>query len=206
MNGEEELIACVRLEDGNAIIYPLGRGEAHKLNVLHIVVRVLGFNEDGLLLVQKRSRFKESNPGKFTDTASGHVSVQEAASLTGLALAAKRELREEMGVDGEIAFFTGPLYDEEDNEINYVFLALVKGSPSFGSEVDPDGSGFKTTDELRKMLSSQPFVSIAKHIWETFLEKYPYLEDIKLLASSFKPQVPRRDIGKDVASLLATRR
>ncbi|MHA1607572.1 MAG: NUDIX domain-containing protein [Candidatus Freyarchaeota archaeon] len=206
MNDEEELVACVKLEGGNVIIYPLSRGEAHRFNVPHIVVRVLGFNRDGLLLVQKRSKLKKSNPGKYTDTASGHVSPHEASSLTGLASAARRELLEEMGVDGEISFFTGPIYDEEDNEVNYAFLALINGTPAFGSEVDPEGSGFKTPSELREMLSSQPFVHIAKFLWEMFLEKYPCLDDVKRLASGFRSAVPGKDLRKDLASLLTPRR
>lgn len=193
MDEGSEPIACVKLEGGKVKIYPLSREEAHKANVPHIVVRVLGFSRDGLLLVQKRSRLKRSNPGRYTDTASGHVAPGEAASAEGLFVAAERELFEEMGVHGKLSFFTGPVYDEGDREINYVFTALVEGDPRFSDEVDAAGSGFKTPDELRAMLSSEDFVPLAREMWSQFLRLYPTSEDIKKLAVNFED---RGGLGK----------
>ncbi|MEM1658964.1 MAG: NUDIX domain-containing protein [Candidatus Jordarchaeales archaeon] len=186
MDKGDELIACVKLEDGKVKIYPLSREEAHEADVPHIVVRVLGFSRDGLLLVQKRSKLKRSNPGRYTDTASGHVAPSEAASAEGLFLAAERELFEEMGVHGKLSFFTGPVYDEGDSEINYVFIALVEGAPGFSDEVDAAGSGFKTPEELRAMLDTEDFVPLAREMWSQFLELYPTSEDVKKLAMNFK--------------------
>ncbi|GEM_PF-1552728 len=185
MDEEGEVVACVRLESGRVVVYPLSRGEAHRLNVPHIVVRVLGFSREGLLLVQRRSKFKRSNPGRYTDTASGHVSPDEAMGADCLFRAAERELLEEMGVRGRLSFFMGPLYDVEENEVNYVFLALVEEAPNFSDEVDIEGSGFRTADELRAMLSSEDFVPMAKGLWQCFLKKYPKKEDIRKLALNF---------------------
>ncbi|MEM2574776.1 MAG: NUDIX domain-containing protein, partial [Candidatus Jordarchaeales archaeon] len=195
-----------RLEDGEVRVYPLGREEAHRANVPHIVVRVLGFSEDGLILVQKRSKLKRSNPGRYTDTASGHVSPKEALSPDGLFKAAERELIEEMGVRGRLSFFMGPLYDEDDNEVNYVFLALVGGVPSFSDEVDAEGSGFMTPDRLRAMLSSEDFVPMAKALWQRFLEKYPERDDIRELALGFVEgggrDILERAVSEELRSLL----
>ncbi|MEM2360445.1 MAG: NUDIX domain-containing protein [Candidatus Jordarchaeales archaeon] len=206
MYEEDEVIACVRLEDGEVRVYPLGREEAHRANVPHIVVRVLGFSEDGLILVQKRSKLKRSNPGRYTDTASGHVSPKEALSPDGLFKAAERELIEEMGVRGRLSFFMGPLYDEDDNEVNYVFLALVGGVPSFSDEVDAEGSGFMTPDRLRAMLSSEDFVPMAKALWQRFLEKYPERDDIRELALGFVEgggrDILERAVSEELRSLL----
>ncbi|MBS7288511.1 MAG: NUDIX domain-containing protein [Candidatus Freyarchaeota archaeon] len=206
MDEEDEVIACVRLEGGKVVVYPLSRGEAHRLNVSHIVVRVLGFSREGLLLVQRRSKFKRSNPGKYTDTASGHISPDEATGADGLFRAAERELLEEVGVRGKLSFFTGPIYDGEDNEVNYVFLALLEGAPMFSDEVDGERSGFRTPEELRAMLSAESFVPVAKALWLHFLERYPRKDDVRSLASSFVEGWGRDELamklGEELRSLL----
>lgn len=204
MSEEGEVIACVGLKDGKVVVYPLSRGEAHRLNVPHIVVRVLGFSRDGLLLVQRRSKFKRSNPGKYTDTASGHISPEEAAGVDGLFRAAERELLEEMGVRGKLSFFMGPLYDEEDNEVNYVFLALVEGAPVFSDEVDGGRSGFKAPEELRVMLSAEDFVPMAKALWLRFLERYPRRRDVESLALSFVEGGGRDELARGLGEELRT--
>ncbi|WXG39728.1 MAG: NUDIX domain-containing protein [Candidatus Freyarchaeum deiterrae] len=181
-----EIIACVRETDGGYEVFPMARREAHRKNVEHLVVRILGFNRDGMLLVQKRSLTKKSHPGMYTDSASGHVLYEENFSFESIIKSAERELWEEMGVKGVLKPYLDKKFDAEDLELNYVFLALIKGQTKFNEEVDAEKSGFKTVDQLREMLKKEKFVEFAKELWEKFLVEYPTTEAVKSLAETME--------------------
>ncbi|MEM3526485.1 MAG: NUDIX domain-containing protein [Candidatus Jordarchaeaceae archaeon] len=188
-----EIIACVRKTDVGCEVFPMEREEAHKKNVKHIVVRVLGFNRDGMVLVQRRSLSKKSHPGMYTDSASGHVLYEAGFSFESIVKSAERELWEEMGVKGFLKPYIRKKFDEEDLELNYVFLALIEGQPKFNEEeVDVEKSGFKTVKQLRLMLEKERFVKFARELWEQFLIDYPTAEAIQLLADTIEKETIKK--------------
>ena len=179
-----EIIACVRESGSGYEVFPMERREAHRRNIEHLVVRILGFDSQGMLLVQKRSLIKKSHPGMYTDSASGHVLYEDNFSFESIMKSAERELWEEMGVKGVLKLYLNQKLDEEDLELNYVFLALILGQPRFNEEVDPEKSGFKTVNQLKQMLKKETFVTFAKELWKKFLEDYPTTEAVKRLAET----------------------
>ncbi len=69
------------------------RSEIHAQKLLHRAVHVLLFDRQGRLWLQRRSQAKDSHPGKWTSSASGHVDPGESYE------AAARELAEELGLN-----------------------------------------------------------------------------------------------------------
>ncbi|MEI7929829.1 MAG: NUDIX domain-containing protein, partial [Verrucomicrobiales bacterium] len=69
------------------------RAEVHAKGLLHRAVHVFVFNRRGDLLLQKRSHLKDSHPGVWDSSVSGHVDSGEDYES-----AAVRELEEEMGI------------------------------------------------------------------------------------------------------------
>lgn len=69
------------------------RGEVHARRLLHRATHVLVFNSRGEVFLQKRSMAKDSAPGCWDSSCSGHLDSGEDY-LT----AAVRELKEEIGV------------------------------------------------------------------------------------------------------------
>jgi len=67
------------------------RREAHNHGWLHRAVHVLTFDPAGRLLLQKRAAGKQFNPGRWTSTASGHVTAGDSYDA-----AAAREVVEEL--------------------------------------------------------------------------------------------------------------
>ena len=65
----------------------------HRNKLFHRAVHVFVFNKDGELFLQKRSLNKDSAPGKWVSSCSGHVDSGEYYFD-----AAKRELAEEIGL------------------------------------------------------------------------------------------------------------
>jgi isopentenyl-diphosphate delta-isomerase type 1 len=70
------------------------RSEVHRRGLRHRAVHVLVFNARGELLLQKRSMSKDTFPGTWDSSASGHLDAGEDYDAC-----AVRELREEIGLN-----------------------------------------------------------------------------------------------------------
>ena len=73
------------------------RNEVHARGLLHRAVHVFVFNALGELYLQKRSSRKDSSPGLWDSSTSGHL--DEGEDYQG---AAEREMLEELGVQGQV--------------------------------------------------------------------------------------------------------
>jgi isopentenyl-diphosphate delta-isomerase type 1 len=71
----------------------------HDKNLIHRSVGVIIFNDRGEILLQKRSMTKDTDPGLYTISVSGHVEKGETYKQ-----AAKRELLEEIGIHTKLKF------------------------------------------------------------------------------------------------------
>jgi isopentenyl-diphosphate delta-isomerase len=137
----------------------LGVGEKlqiHLEGVLHRAFSVFIFDRRGRLLMQRRARGKYHSAGLWSNTACGHPRPGEAT-----AEAARRRLREEMGLDCELREAFEFLYRAEldgalvEHEYDHVFVGTYEGEPS------PDASEVEdwrwlSVDELRRGLREDP--------------------------------------------------
>src|SRR6187401_1192215 len=69
------------------------RQEVHARGLLHRAVHVLVFDQHGRVFLQKRSMLKDTSPGLWDSSCSGHLDAGEDYDA-----AAIRELGEEIGV------------------------------------------------------------------------------------------------------------
>lgn len=104
--------------------------EAHEKGLLHRAFSVLIFNSKGELLLQKRASSKYHSGGLWTNTCCSHPAPNET-----VAVAAKRRLKEEMGIDLQPVFaykftYKAPL-DQNliEHEVDHVFTATFDGVP-----------------------------------------------------------------------------
>lgn len=70
------------------------RREVHRTGLMHRAIHVFIFNARGEIFLQKRSMSKDSSPGLWDSSASGHLDSGEDYDAC-----AMRELREEIGLD-----------------------------------------------------------------------------------------------------------
>lgn len=91
MPNSEEIFDVV--DEADQIIGRATRSEVHARKLRHRAVHVFVFNEGGKLFIQKRSRNKDSFPGRRDSSASGHLSSGEDYDAC-----AVRELSEELGL------------------------------------------------------------------------------------------------------------
>ncbi len=81
-------------ENGNKIGKTKLRTEVHRDGDWHKAVHIWIFNDKNEVLLQRRSKNKDSNPNKLDISSAGHLSAGDD-SLTG----AIRELKEELNLD-----------------------------------------------------------------------------------------------------------
>ena len=89
------------VDNNDNIINQADRGTIHKEDLLHRAVHVFVFNRFGKLFLQKRSLYKDSSPGLWDSSCSGHLDSGENYES-----ASERELKEELGVKSRIEFIT----------------------------------------------------------------------------------------------------
>lgn len=104
--------------------------QAHETGSLHRAISVFLFNDDGAMLVQQRAADKYHSPLLWTNTCCSHPRPGETPPD-----AARRRLREEMGVSTEVSpAFTFVYRADFDNglieyEYDHVFVGRFNGVP-----------------------------------------------------------------------------
>ena len=91
-------------ENGESVNRVVTRKESHELGLWHRVVVIAIIDNNGHVLMQQRSKFIESYPGKWDVSVAGHVSAGQSSKE-----AAIREVSEELGIT------------IKENELNYIF-------------------------------------------------------------------------------------
>jgi isopentenyl-diphosphate delta-isomerase len=102
----------------------VGRADKTRIQAERLICRVAFImlaNSKGELLLHQRSANKTAYPLYWSGAAAGHVISGESYEA-----AAKRELKEEIGVEAELTF-VGKFYSKEDREWVGVFLGFHDG-------------------------------------------------------------------------------
>jgi isopentenyl-diphosphate delta-isomerase len=130
--------------------------EAHKKGLLHRAFSVLLFNSKGELLLQKRSSRKYHSAGLWTNTCCSHPKPGESVKD-----AARRRLREEMGVNSNPEFAYSFIYKTElengliEHEFDHVYVGSFDGIPHVNNKEVEDWK-FESIDWLSKDIVSNP--------------------------------------------------
>ncbi|NIO20448.1 MAG: NUDIX domain-containing protein [Candidatus Aenigmarchaeota archaeon] len=122
VDDEKEMFDVI--DENDSVIGKMTRGEAHGGSMkLHRKIHVLVFNSKGEVFIQRRSMTRKQNPGQWTSSAAGHVNSRETYEV-----AARRECKEELGVDIEPSLVTKyPFQARDEKEIISVLEAKHNG-------------------------------------------------------------------------------
>lgn len=120
----------ILVDEHDRVVGTMEKLEAHRKGVLHRAFSVILFNDEGKLLLQKRSRNKYHSSGLWTNTCCSHPLPGETMDA-----AARRRLRQEMGIDLQPVFSHRFIYkaaldhDLIEHELDHVYIGTFNGSP-----------------------------------------------------------------------------
>ena len=161
-----ELFDVVDTED--QVLRVEHRSVVHREKLFHRAVHVFVFNTKGELFLQRRSMTKDSAPGKWVSSCSGHVDSGESYDA-----AALRELAEEIGLHKSEGL--EPLFKEspcKQTGYEFVWVYCCKSEGPF--TLDPteviDGQWIALED-LNNWIKERPrdFAWSFTHLWEKYL-------------------------------------
>jgi isopentenyldiphosphate isomerase len=158
----EEIFDVVNERD--EVIDRKPRREVHRLKLLHRAVHVLVFNSRGEVFLQKRSLKKDSHPGAWDSSASGHVDSGETYDPC-----AVREVREEIGLKLDappVRLFKVEACADTDQEFVWVYRTESEGPFELHPEEISEGRWFNR-DYVTRWVQEKPkdFATAFRLIW-----------------------------------------
>ncbi|MFM8424487.1 MAG: NUDIX hydrolase [Chloroflexota bacterium] len=141
----DELLDIVN--DNDEVTGQAMRSVVHQQGLQHRGVHVFLFNDQGDMLIQKRSADRANSPSLLDCSVSEHVKAGESYLE-----AAVRGLREEMGVEGIDLTLRGKIqmeYGVNDNEISVIYEGKLNGKSVQFDPVEIAEVKFMSLDEIQ---------------------------------------------------------
>ncbi len=162
----EEIFDIVN--DLDEVIGQQPRREVHRLGLRHRAVHVLVFNARGELFLQKRSMSKDTFPGAWDSSASGHLDSGETYDVCAL-----RELREEIGLTLSAPLeklFKIDACPDTGQEFVWVYRCQSEGPFTLHPE-EIERGGWFTPGEVTRWMSESPqdFATALILIWSSMI-------------------------------------
>ena len=159
----EEIFDVVNEHD--EIIDARSRAEVHRLGLLHRAVHILVFNSKGKVFLQKRSMSKDTHPGCWDSSCSGHVDQGEEYDES-----AVRELGEELGIaiaEPPERLFKIDACPETDQEFVWIYRLRHEGPFELHPEEIETGEWF-APDHVTEWIAAKPaeFASGFVALWK----------------------------------------
>jgi isopentenyldiphosphate isomerase len=159
----EEIFDVVN--DRDEVIGRERRSEVHRTGLKHRAVHVLMFNAKGEVFLQKRSMSKDTHPGVWDSSASGHLDSGEEYDAC-----AVREVREELGFNLPCAptrVLKIDACEQTGQEFVWIYRCDCEGPFKLHPEEIQDGKWFPT-GVVTKWMQDRPqdFAPALGLIWE----------------------------------------
>ncbi|MBM3889505.1 MAG: NUDIX domain-containing protein [Verrucomicrobia bacterium] len=164
-DNQQELLDVVN--DRDEVVARASRGEIHQRGLMHRAVHIFVFNPDGELYLQKRSQTKDTFPGCYDSSASGHLDAGESYDAC-----ARRELREELGLEADAGLmwlFKIPASAETGWEHVAFYTCQTDATPQPNPREIESGR-FHTLAEVIAMVQADPrqFANAFLKVFEQF--------------------------------------
>ena len=130
------------VDEHDRVLGAAPRRQVHGDNLRHRAVHILVFDKAGEVFLQKRSRGKDRHPLRWDSNAAGHVDAAEEYDD-----AARRELREELGVSAKLErVLKLEASERTGQEFIWLYRTVHRGPFSLGSR----------RNRLRRVFPCQP--------------------------------------------------
>jgi isopentenyl-diphosphate delta-isomerase len=171
MNDSEEQIILVDNEDRETGLAP--KLAAHQQGLRHRAISVCVLDRAGRMLLQRRATSKYHSGGLWTNACCTHPRAGETVEA-----AARRRLKEELGVDCDLRFLARTHYRADvgngliEDEVVHLFVGAYDGPVT----PDPDevaGFDWVTQAELRTKIAADPerYTYWFRHYMKTYADQ-----------------------------------
>ena len=146
----------ILVDSKDQVLGTMEKMEAHRKGLLHRAFSVLLFNDEGKILLQKRSQNKYHSSGLWTNACCSHPLPEETT-----AEATRRRLREEMGIELQPTFSHTFLYKARldnnltEHELDHVFIGTFNGTPRI-NKMEVEDWKFVDVPWLKKDIAENP--------------------------------------------------
>lgn len=155
------------VDNADRVVGTATRGRVHAEGLFHRAVHVLIRNSAGRVFIQQRSMQKDSAPGKWDSSASGHLDSGEDYLDCAI-----REVREELGIRLAQLREVGRLSASADtgNEFVRIYTGWSEGPFTLHPTEIQDGRWIEPADLTREVqLSPDSFARCFRLVWSEFL-------------------------------------
>lgn len=162
----EEIFPLVD-EQGN-VVGQAPRSQCHNgSKLLHPVIHLHVFNQEGQLFMQKRSATKDIQPNKWDSSVGGHIGLNETPQQ-----AALREACEEIGLQNISIHYidTYIIETEVERELTYCFFTITNKTPCIDKDEVCDGRFWEIT-EVKEHLGRDLFTPNFELDFQRFLSQ-----------------------------------
>lgn len=164
----EERVVLVNPQD--EVLGLMEKMQAHENALLHRAFSVFLFNDKGEMLLQQRAAGKYHSPLQWTNACCSHPRENESYLD-----AAKRRLKEELGISAELTERFNFLYKADvgqglwEHELDYVFTGEYNGDFTLNPEEVADIK-YISINELKREIEEFPerYTEWFKIIWDEY--------------------------------------
>ncbi|MDI6786218.1 MAG: NUDIX domain-containing protein [bacterium] len=149
------------------VIGMASRKECHNNpGIIHRVAHVLVFNSQNELYLQKRSKTKDIQPGKWDTSVGGHLNPGESFEI-----AAYREMKEELGIkEIRLIYMYNYIHRSEcESEMVYTYKTVYDGEIVINREEIEEGK-FWDKKEIDFFLKKDVFTPNFEEEYQMYLE------------------------------------
>ena len=142
------------VDEADRVIGSAPRSEVHRRKLRHRAVHVLLFNARAELFVQKRSTVKDTFPGCYDSSASGHLNSGEDYDIC-----ATREVQEEIGLVVAVGRLSRHFKVEACEQTGWEFVwvySFVTDEQPLINLAELESGEFWTTEYTRSRLLANP--------------------------------------------------
>ncbi len=160
------------VDDQDRVLRQMERAEVHRQRLFHRAVHVLVFDSRSQVYLQRRSQLKDTYPGRWTTSCSGHVDAGENYDE-----AVRRELGEELGLHlppkvTPARFTKHPPNRATGYEFIWIY-SLVTDAPLTPDAAEVAEGRWVTPPELDDMMAREPktFTPSFLLVWKLWSEQ-----------------------------------
>ena len=173
---DEQLIL---VDEGNRAVGAAGKETVHRAGLLHRAFSIFMVDQRGRILLQQRSPRKYHSGGLWANSCCGHPRPGERTHS-----AARRRLKEELGIDEALAFGFFARYQADlghgmhENEFVYVYFGALTGKPK-PDPAEIANVEYASVAEIARRIGRKPegFTYWLRHYFQNHLHEITRLAD-----------------------------